>query len=73
MVFWPTLNPVLVKLNDVREILTVHGCTTNAEDLKIFFPEKYHPNTTEWLKESRETLRKIMKDMPRDEKGRWKR
>lgn len=62
--FWPRMNPVFVLPEDLKE---VEFFDTNGLPLS-----GYHPTTCKWSKESRDVLRKIMKDVPRDSKGRWK-
>lgn len=76
VVFWPTMRPVLVKPTDAREVVPLKNKTAYDESILFMtleeFYDKYHSTQPKWSRQSRETLRKVMKDVPRDEKGRWK-
>lgn len=58
--FWPTYKPVLVKPENI-------GFTILVPD-----NSQYHPTSYKWKDKDKEYLRDIMRAMPRDEKGRWK-
>jgi len=59
--FWPRYKPVLVKSEDADpNIVTTLEVTDNL-----------HPTIYPWREKDKTYLRDIMKDMPRDTKGRW--
>lgn len=64
VVFWPTMNPVLVRPEDAKVLyLSINQPVSNS---------KYHSTQPKWSNVSRTTLRQIMKGVPRDARGRWK-
>jgi hypothetical protein len=59
--FWPRYKPVLVKPEDANtNIITALRVVDNL-----------HPTILPWPDDVKSYLREVMKDMPRDKKGRW--
>ncbi|RPH75906.1 hypothetical protein EHM76_00530 [bacterium] len=60
--FWPRYKPVLVRPVDV---LTVNMMEWPS------FKQKYRPTSLPYPNDLKDYLRDIMKDVPRDQRGRW--
>jgi hypothetical protein len=60
--FWPRYKPVYGKKEDIMILWAPHGGVTSM----------LHPTTYKWSDKDKDYLREEIKNMPRDEKGRWK-